>query len=120
MPSIAREITRFSKKEVDYLFKHARSVFKSQSFTILSAPRQALFARVLVVASKKVGNAPERNKIKRQIKSIFYQEKLFESSYDYVCIVYKSALALSFDELKTTLTSIVRKRTASKNHVIPE
>jgi ribonuclease P protein component len=56
-----------------------------------------------------VGNAPERNKIRRQIKSIFYEEKLFELSYDYVIIVYKQILRLSFQELKTLLLSSIKK-----------
>ena len=121
MPSIAREITRFTKKEVDYLFEHARSVLKNRSFTVLSAPRQSpLCAKILIVVPKKVGNAPVRNKIRRQIKAIFYQEKLFESSCDYVFIIYKGVLALSFDELKTLMLFIARKQSESANNVVSQ
>jgi ribonuclease P protein component len=110
MPSIAREITRFSKKEIDYLFQHARRLFKSTFFIILCVPRQHEFGKILIVVSKKVGNAPERNKIRRQIKSIFYEEALFESSYDYVIIVYKTVLKLSFNEIKKLILSVIRNQ----------
>jgi len=115
MPSIAREITRFSKKEIDYLFQHARRVLKNKFCTILYAPRQSEFGRILIVTSKKVGNAPERNKIRRRFKSIFYEEKLFESSYDYVIIVYKSALTLSFSELKKLMLDVYEQTNDVKN-----
>jgi len=107
MPSIARQITHFTKKEVDYLFEHARRIFKNDAFVILAAPRQLLFGRVLIITAKKVGNAPERNKIRRQIKSIFYEEKLYQLPYDYAIIVKKSAIALSFTEIKALLISIL-------------
>ena len=106
MPSIARKITQFSKREIDYLFKNARRVLRHSAFIILAAPRQLDFGRILIVASRKVGNAPERNKIRRRIKSIFYEEKLFNTLCDYVIIVHKKAVDVSFDEIKKILVGV--------------
>lgn len=100
MPSIARDITRFSKREIDYLFKTARRLKKNEFFTLLYMPRTQLFSRILVIISKKVGNAPVRNTIKRQIRSIFYEEKFFNLPSDYAIIFHKPAAALSFQDLK--------------------
>lgn len=105
MPSIAKKISKFTQREIDYLFKNARRVFKNTSLTILIAPRQQDFGRVLIVTSRKVGNAPQRNLIRRRIKAIFYQEKLFEYPFDCVIISHKDATSLSFDELKKYLLS---------------
>lgn len=100
MSGIAKRLSKFTKREIDHLFKHARRVFRSPECTILLAPRQDVFGRVLIVTSRKVGNAPERNLIRRRIKSIFYEEKLYDRSFDCVIIAQKKLTDLSFDELK--------------------
>lgn len=97
---IAKKLSKFTKREIDYLFKYARRVFRNQTCTILLAPRQSEFGKVLIVASRKVGNAPQRNLIRRRIKSIFYEEKLYDRSFDCVIIAQKKLTELSFDELK--------------------
>jgi ribonuclease P protein component len=110
MPSIMREISKFTKREIDHLFQHARRIARTQACTILVAPRQKKeFGRVLIVASRKVGNAPERNLIRRRIKSIFYEEKLFALNFDCVVIVYKKMVDLPFDQLKSLLLSAYQK-----------
>ena len=106
MPSIVRKISKFTKSEIDYLFCHARRVIKTQACTILVAPRQKEdFGRVLIIASRKVGNAPERNLVRRRIKSIFYEEKLFALKFDCVVIAHKKMVTLPFDQLKSLLLS---------------
>lgn len=100
MPSIARKISKFTKREIDYLFEHARRVFRGKEGTVLVAPRQGEFGRVLIVAPRKVGNAPERNLIRRRIKSIFYEEKLYDRPYDWVIIAQKKMVDISFAQLK--------------------
>lgn len=110
MPSIVRKISKFTKSEVDYLFQNARRVFRDQHCTILVAPRQKDdLGRVLVIASRKVGNAPERNLIRRRIKAIFYEEKLYSLNFDCVVIAYSKIVSLPFDQLKSILLSAYRK-----------
>ena len=36
------------------------------------------YAKILIVTPKKIGSAPVRNLLKRRLKSIFYEEKLYE------------------------------------------
>jgi ribonuclease P protein component len=110
MPSIVRKISKFTKREIDYLFCHARRIARNQFCIILVAPRQKEeFGRVLIIASRKVGNAPERNLIRRRIKSIFYEEKLFLLNFDCVVIAYKNMVSLPFDQLKSLLLSAYQK-----------
>ncbi len=83
--------------------KTARAFVRHAGFVILAAPRTRETARVLIVIPKKVGNAPTRNKLRRQIKSIFYEEKLFERGNDWVVIVKPAATHLSFAQIKELL-----------------
>jgi ribonuclease P protein component len=75
----------------------------------LLAPRQHDFGRVLIIASRKVGNAPQRNLVRRRIKAIFYEEKLFERAFDCVVILYQKAVELPFDQLKDLLLAAYQK-----------
>ena len=109
MSSIVRKISKFTKSEIDRLFHDARRVIRNQFCIILIAPRQKEFGRVLIIASRKVGNAPERNLVRRRIKSIFYEEKLFELGFDCVVIVYKKAVSLPFEQLKGFLLTAYQK-----------
>lgn len=109
MPSIVNKLSKFTKREIDCLFNNARSVIKSQFCTILLAPAQKDFGRVLIITSRKVGNAPERNVLRRRIKSIFYEEKLFDRSCDCAVIVYRKAVFLSFEQLKDLLLTAFQK-----------
>lgn len=104
MVCIAREITRFnSKVGIDQLFRNARRVIKHPNLHILIATAQQKIGRILIITPRKVGNAPERNKIRRRLKSIFYEEKLYEKGLDCIVIVKKKGCSLSFKELKDLL-----------------
>ncbi len=100
MPRIARAITQFTKLEIDRLFKTARRVHKQPGITILNAPRQGEFGRILIVVPRKVGDAPTRNKLRRQIKSLFYENKMYEENLDWVAILRPEAKHLSFAQLQ--------------------
>ncbi len=81
----------------------------------MAAPRQKDFARILVIASAKTGSAPKRNLFKRRLKSIFYENKLFEQPDDIAVIARNGSLELSFDQLKKILTDAVTKNNHKTN-----
>lgn len=97
---IARKISIFSTSDIAALFKAARVKIKERGVEIRLAPARINYARILSIISKKVGNAPTRNLIRRRLKSIFYEEALFEKGYDCIVITNKDAATLSFAELK--------------------
>lgn len=107
MADIAGKISKFLEKEVSLLFKKARRTLHVPGLTILCHPEAKEWGRILVITSRKVGSAPERNLIRRRLKAIYYQEKLFEYHIDCIVIVKPSAKTLSFDELKTLLIKTV-------------
>lgn len=100
MPRIARAITQFTKQEIDTLFKTARRVHAQSGITILRAPRQGTIGRILIVIPKKVGNAPTRNKLRRQLKALFYEHKLYEKEFDWIALLRPNAHQLSFKQLQ--------------------
>jgi len=103
MSSIPRLISSFTKKEIDHAFKTARSRKKIMGLEILLAPKSFDYGKILVIASRKSGNSPERNLIKRRLKSIFYEEKLYILPYNCIVIVKPGSIDLPFDQLKQIL-----------------
>ncbi len=111
--AIARKITQFSKQEIDQLWKNVHPVLKHDGFLLLKAPRQGNFGRILIVLAKKVGNAPTRNKKRRQIKALFYENKIYEKDFDWIIVVKKPIIELDFKELSTLLLSAMSSPSAS-------
>ena len=102
----------FTHREVTELFKKARRVVRHPVLDMLVAPKAQAQARILVATPKRIGNAPARNKIRRQLKAIFYEEKLFDQGYDCV-IVVKNIEKSSFEILKKLVTEALA--TANKS-----
>lgn len=107
---MAGKITRFTKKEINKLFDTAQRRVKHRALDILLGLRQKNFGRILIIISRKVGNSPQRNKIRRRLKSIFYEEKLYKMAYDCIVIVKKEAVTLSFEALKKLLCRAYSER----------
>lgn len=103
MGSIVRKLTQFTKKEIDQLWKSAHPALKHGGFLLLKAPAQGPFGRILLVVSKKVGKAPVRNKLRRRIKAIFYENKIYDQPFDWIFFARPSATTLSFQELEALL-----------------
>ena len=63
-----------------------------------------------ITVPKKLGHAVTRNKIKRQIKNIIYQnEKTIQSNYNYVIIIKEPALKLDYEGLTINLIDLMKK-----------
>lgn len=107
MKDVAKQISKFKQKEIDLLFKTTQAAYKSKELTILSAPCTLSFARVLLITSRKVGNAPQRNLLRRWGRSIFYEDKLFEKNRDCVVIFKSPAKNLTFEQFKKILNTSV-------------
>lgn len=99
---------RFTPQEVRTCFKKARRVLTHPGFDILIAPAAYNQGRILVVTARRVGNSPERNKIRRQFKAIFHEEKLFELPFDCIIITKPGAQEIPFTDKKEILISTLR------------
>ena len=115
MISPARSTVKLTKRDIKALFLSARRVLRQPGLDILLAPTTNSIGRLVVVTARLVGTAPERNKIRRRLKAIFYEERLFEKNFDCIIIVKKSGTELSFQDLK----DIVLKAYAKAQRVEP-
>ncbi|MBP6892155.1 ribonuclease P protein component [Candidatus Babeliales bacterium] len=103
---ISNKLSKFSKKELDHFFDVAKSPKKNQAFTFLTAKATLPFGRILIVASRKYGNAPQRNLLKRRAKAIFWENKLYEKKIDLAIIARPSGKSYDFDQLKKLVLEI--------------
>ena len=103
---ISNKLSKFSKKELDHFFTVAKSPKKNQAFTFLTAQSTLPFGRVLIIVSRKYGNAPQRNLLKRRLKSIFWEEKKKKKKIDLAVIARPSGKSYDFDQLKTLVLEI--------------
>ncbi len=110
MPSIARHITQWTKKEIDTAFRASTRRYQSPLFDIRIAPRQHEIGRVLIITPRASGNAPERNVFKRRVKSIFYTEKLYELPFDWIVLTKKSTVC--YETIKKAFLDVAEKPSA--------
>jgi ribonuclease P protein component len=96
-----RNLTSFSTKQIKDLFKIARARVKTSFVDIRSAPSEQTEGKILIVIPRKVGNAVQRNKLRRRIKELFYLEKGYAQGVDYIFLAKSPEInTLSFDQLK--------------------
>lgn len=93
-------------KDFDNILKNGR--YKKNKFFILYNKESNLsYARFGIAVGKKVGNAVVRNKCKRQIRMIIMNHKnLFQKGEDYIIIMKRSALDLTYQELEKELIAL--------------
>ncbi|HEX2978123.1 MAG TPA: ribonuclease P protein component [Candidatus Babeliales bacterium] len=106
--SIARLITIFTPAEIRKLFAQAQPALKVSFMDIRIAPSLSAVGRILIVIPRKVGTAPQRNLIRRRLKSIYYREQLFSLKKDVLVFIKPGAHTLSFDETKSLLLKGLR------------
>jgi ribonuclease P protein component len=101
-----KDLFSFSKKEVNHAFDNAFPVKSILGLKMLQTVEQHRdYGKMLIVVSRKAGKAHDRNKVRRRLKEAFYTSKFYKKPVTSIIIVYKKALDLSFDQLKTFLKS---------------
>jgi ribonuclease P protein component len=102
-----KKLSSFTRTEVTLLFKNARAKVKLPGLRILRAPASGTRGRALIVTPRKVGNAPERNLLRRRIKAIYRENKLYAYPYDCVFLLGKECLLIPFEELSRIIHSVM-------------
>ncbi|MBS1986589.1 ribonuclease P protein component [Candidatus Dependentiae bacterium] len=89
----------FNTQEAALFFRQARRIVRHPAFDILLANRATQHPKLLVVTSRRTGNAVQRNRIRRRIKAIFHEQQPLSSSYDCAFVIKKAGMTLPFDQL---------------------
>jgi ribonuclease P protein component len=100
MTRIARHITQWPKKDIGRSLKRAQFLCRDSAFDIRTNPTKNRIGKVLIVIPRRVGSAPERNKIRRRAKAIFFENQLFTLGYDWIIFFKPAAKYLSFAALQ--------------------
>lgn len=98
-----RSLSAFTQGEIQRLFQNSERVAGVPGIEIRKAPQQREYGRILIVTPRRVGKASIRNKIRRQIKAIFYEQQLYKNGSDFAVLVRPGADSLSFDDIKQLL-----------------
>ena len=97
------------KKEFDNIIQNGRYK-KSKNFVIYNKDNNYGYPRFGIAVGKKIGNAVTRNKLKRQFRMLITTNKnLFSNKKDYIIIVKKGSLCVSYKELENELKTTLEK-----------
>lgn len=84
--------------------------YKRNNYFIIYYRKNKEHNRFGISVPTKTGKANIRNKIKRRVKNILDKNKnSVHSSYDYVIIIRKRLLELSFSEIEKELITLIEK-----------
>lgn len=100
MASIARRITAWREGEIRRTIRKSRRLIRSDSADVSVIQTHGI-GRVLIIIPKKVGTAVVRNRTRRRIRSLFFENKLFSQGVSWVIYVKPPLANLSFQELYT-------------------
>lgn len=96
-------------KEFSRIINHQIFV-RNANFVIYYDKNTVGHYRFGISVGTKVGNAVVRNKLKRQIRNILdIHKKLYSNELDYIIIVRKNCLNLSFQEMDESLINLIEK-----------
>jgi len=95
-----------SQRDIRTIFRKARRVYQGPGLDLLLYPSPVDTGRLLVVTSRKIGSAPQRNRVRRRLKAIFHEEQLGIHGIDCIAIIKKPGISYSFDQLKELLCSV--------------
>lgn len=115
MSSMAGSLSRLSKAEITQLYRKAKRAFRHPGLDILLAPKPRELAKIIVVTPARIGNAPERNTVRRRLKAIFYEHELYNSPYDCMIIVKKDGVDIPFEQLQQMLVTTVKRGIAQQS-----
>jgi len=82
----------------------------SKCYTVFFDTKVMEYSRVGLSVSKKLGNSPERNRIKRQLRMMFIENYDFENMpNDLIVIVKKDYLNNSYADNLSDLEKLIKK-----------
>jgi ribonuclease P protein component len=116
LPTTLRKHFSFQNRAAQKFFQRCRPLIKTADVTVLLGKDTGLaFGKILIVASRQVGAACKRNRLRRLTKAIFLEQR-FELLQSNLCIIFKPKCRLARLELENIFRSI----SAQLNRVEPD
>ncbi|EFI41689.1 MULTISPECIES: ribonuclease P protein component [Peptoniphilus] len=101
----------YLKKNIDFQRVYAkRNINGNKNLTVFFKKNGLDNKRVGFTITKKIGNAVIRNKIKRRLREIYRLNfDILPEGYDYVFVVKKTCVDLSYKELEKSFIHLSKK-----------
>lgn len=116
-----KNLCSFSQKDAKTILKNGSFFARTVGVKIIEAAfgektiPTLPHGRILIVIPRRVGPACTRNLIRRRIRAIYFEEKLYERQTATTVFVYPEAAGYSFEQLKTFLvTAFAAKKAKQK------
>ena len=98
------------KRIFDYIINNSKYI-KNDTFVIYYEEHEEKYPKFGIAVGKKIGNAVIRNKYKRIIRNLIDQNKfLFKNNYNYIIIVKKKCLSMSYNDLNDSLNTLIKEK----------
>lgn len=105
-----RKLRLRNREDYSRVYRGGRSFANGQFVVYWSKQLKAEPFRVGISASKKVGNAVVRNRMRRLVKEIVrHMEEQIVPHIDFILIVRKPATTMSYAELERSIKHVLRK-----------
>jgi ribonuclease P protein component len=114
--SFVRSLFSFTKKEVDCAFQvcYKKDTIPGLKLLQSSSGKELLQGKILIIIPKRVGNACQRNRLRRKIREIFYAKHFFEKKAVSVLLVYSEAKLLTSDQIEYFLAPHFQNQSIEK------
>lgn len=81
------------------LFENAQRIYSCSAFALHVLPSTYTSSKVIIVTSKRLGNAVKRNYQRRRLKEAFYKSLLAQHSMDCIFFVRSTIVNIEFAKL---------------------
>lgn len=105
---IMKEKYRVKKSAEFQQIMHHKRYKHTSSFTLYIRKRIGENSRYGISVSKKMGNAPVRNKTKRQIRMMLQEIDCYDQQFDAVLLVRKPYFDKSYEENRNQLKDLLK------------
>lgn len=99
----AQRISQFTPREVRTVFAQGRRYSFDPGLTFIITPCLGAKGRILVITPRKLGNAIERNTLRRRLKSAYFELGLYTKGFDCLVLSRRKAVALPYQQLAALL-----------------
>jgi len=96
------------KKDFLYLYKKGTR-YRGKYFILIYLSNEFAHSRVAVVASKKLGNAVQRNRIRRRFRTLFRRNKtLLQNPLDLIIIPHREIHGADWISLEKSFVAVLK------------